>query len=113
MALLGAADGQPGTWALLISGGVRPRKNYPRYWNNISLVDCTLRALGWQNIRVLYAGGASSEPDRLEHAFLGMFGFGRLIPSPADIDLDGAAGNPGCPRPGRDWTGRSRRSAAG
>ncbi len=81
---------RPGTWALLISGGVKPRKNYPRYWNNISLVGCTLKALGWQNIRVLYAGGASSEPDRLKHAFLGMFGFGRLIPSPVDIDLDGS-----------------------
>jgi hypothetical protein len=80
---------RPGTWALLINGGVRPRKNYPRYWNNISLVNCTLQALGWQNIRVLYAGGAPSEPDRLEHAFLGLFGFGRLIPSPADIDHDG------------------------
>jgi len=78
-----------GTWALLINGGARPKKNFWRYWNNISLMYCTLKSLGWENIFVLNADGLSPEPDRLVRAFLGYWEYGGTVDSPADLDLNG------------------------
>jgi len=80
---------QPGSWALLINGGVSPKKNYGRYWNNISLMAGTLKSLGWENIFVLNADGLSPEPDQLKHAFLGYLRTGGIQDSPTDLDLDG------------------------
>ena len=88
--LLPSSPAREGTWALLINGGVRPDKNYPRYWNNVSLVYGTLKSLGWQKIAVLNADGLSREPDQSGRAFLGMFtSGGGLTDSPTDLDQDG------------------------
>lgn len=87
--LFSRSPSRDGTWALLLNGAVRPGKNHYRYWNNISLMYCTLRSLGWRNILVLSADGTSTAPDRLRHSFLGMIGYGALENSPADLDMDG------------------------
>jgi hypothetical protein len=78
-----------GTWALLLNGAVRPRKNHFRYWNNVSLMYCSLRSMGWQNISVFSSDGTSTAPDRIRRSFLGMIGYGAPENSPADLDLDG------------------------
>ena len=78
-----------GTWALLLNGAVRPKKNHYRYWNNISLMHCSLRSMGWQNIVILSADGTSTAPDRIRRSFLGMIGYGAPENSPMDLDMDG------------------------
>lgn len=78
-----------GTWALLLNGAIRPGKNHFRYWNNISLMHCSLRSMGWQNIVILSADGTSAAPDRIRRSFLGMIGYGAPENSPTDLDMDG------------------------
>jgi len=79
----------PGTVALLVNGAIKPKKNHPRYWNNLSLMYCTLRSLGFETIHVLNSDGTSPEPDRLKRAFLAFFPYGKTEDSPRDLDLDG------------------------
>lgn len=78
-----------GTVALLVGGAVKPRKNHPRYWNNLSLMYNTLHYLGFETIYVLNSDGDSLEPDRLKKAFLAFFPYGDTEDSPRDLDLDG------------------------
>jgi hypothetical protein len=79
----------PGTVALLVNGAIRPGKNHPRYWNNLSLMYGTLRHLGFETIHVLNSDGTSPAPDRLKRAFLAFFPYGDTEDSPRDLDLDG------------------------
>lgn len=79
----------PGTYALILSGGINPRNNHPRYWNNISLMYCTLKMIGFETISVLQSDGLSPAPDRSPRSFLGLIGVGELLNSPSDLDFDG------------------------
>ena len=80
---------QTGRFALIINGGLSPAKHHPRYWNNSSLVFCTLKSQGFEQIRVLQSDGLSAEPDQQRRSFLGMYGTGNLMDSPTDLDGDG------------------------
>lgn len=79
----------PGTYALLVNGAIRPKKNHPRYWNNISLMFGTLKHMGFESIQVLNSDGTSPSPDRLQRAFLAFFPYGETEDSPQDLDGDG------------------------
>ncbi len=78
-----------GRFALIINGGLSVEKNHARYWNNTSLFYCTLKSLGWEQIRVLQSDGLSSAPDRQKRSFMGIIGTGELMDSPLDLDGDG------------------------
>ena len=78
-----------GRFALVINGALSPAKNHARYWNNTSLVYCTLKSLGWEQVRVLQSDGLSTEPDRQRRSFIGIYGTGDLLDSPTDLDNDG------------------------
>jgi hypothetical protein len=79
----------PGTAAIIVSGPISPAKNHARYWNNASLMFSTLKAVGFERVSVLQSDGSSPAPDRQARSFLGMFGTGRLVDSPRDLDGDG------------------------
>jgi len=79
----------PGTAALILNGPISPAKHHARYWNNASLMLMTLRAVGFESVRVLQSDGTSAEPDRQTRSFLGLVGTGRLVDSPRDLDGDG------------------------
>jgi hypothetical protein len=79
----------PGTAAIIVSGPISPAKNHARYWNSASLMFSTLKAVGYERLSVLQSDGSSTAPDRQARSFLGMFGTGRLVDSPRDLDGDG------------------------
>ena len=76
-------------YAVIISGGADKYNNYPRYWNNCSMVYQMLRNIyGYkrENIYTLIADGTNSAPD----INLGSYEYPDVsLSSPLDLDGDG------------------------
>ncbi len=76
-------------YAVIISGGADKYNNYPRYWNNCSMVYQMLRNIyGYkrENIYTLIADGTDSAPD----INLGSYDYPNVsLSSPLDLDGDG------------------------
>ena len=76
-------------YAVIISGGADKYNNYPRYWNNCSMVYQMLRNIyGYkrENIYTLIADGTNSAPD----INLGSYDYPDVsLSSPLDLDGDG------------------------
>ena len=75
------------TYAVILSGGIRPTANYQRYWNDCSFIYQILRRrfhIEKDHISVLMSDGTSSGADMVGST-------GALISSPLDLDNDGVA----------------------
>ena len=80
-----AVNPASGNWAVIISGGYIPGKNFERYWNDCSAIYKCLRQVynyRKERVLVLISDGTSSGLDRLMTN-------GVMMSSPQDLDGDG------------------------